>query len=813
MDTSSVDKGVESLSVFEAAFEQLPYAALVVDDDACCLQANAAARRRLRADSETLEGEHLNALLQTGDESTFETIWAECLAGDGSDAAVRAAAGDDALQFRCDVRPHISPGRHLVTLVADDVAAPSELELRERRQRALGELGRLALKEASLESICQRAVDVIGPHLGLDTCVFYPPVEGRDQIMPAAVWTRSDDSPIPVDVTSEEAWPIRHATQESGEPLVVPDVDQMQEGTLRDVLERAGARTAILVGVGTPDERFGMVVGASGRLVSIGRSRREFLRDVSQVLGQAISARVSMNRLRESRERLQVATRLGRLSQFQWDVEAGRIDFDRQMARNLGFAADEMPTSIDDTLEWVYEDDQDEVRQRVETVLRGDEDEYELYARVVGAEREWRWQLSRGRAVEWDEDGRATRIVGFQQDVHERVESEMSRAELEEKLRQSKKMEALGRLAGGIAHDFNNLLTAITGYAELVYHQIDDPELRDDVREISVASARAERLTSRLLSLTRRQSVRSAVVDLNAMIREYEEMLRRLIGGDIEVDVDLADSVWPVEIDRGALEQIVLNLVVNARDAMPDGGQLLISTDRYELAPKHAATFPDLTVGDYVRLTVEDSGVGMDEQTRERALEPFFTTKDVGEGTGLGLATVYGAVRQAGGSVTIDSEPGEGTRIEILLPRSHRELSEFESVEPRDIDVDAAGETILVAEDDPVLLNLVQRVLADRNFEVVAFEDAREALAWLDDPETSLDLLLTDVVMPGAKGTELAERAQERFPGMNILFMSGYTADAEFSAWKETEGVELIRKPFTPASLVERVLDLLANHR
>jgi signal transduction histidine kinase len=505
--------------------------------------------------------------------------------------------------------------------------------------------------------------------------------------------------------------------------------------------------------------------------------------------------------------------RLGRLSKFEWDVAAGRIDFDRQMARNLGFAPDEMPSSIGDTFEWVYKDDQDEVRQRPESVLRGDEDEYELYVRVAGAEREWRWQLSRGRVVEWDDEGRATRIIGFQQDVHERVESEMSRAELEEKLRQSKKMEALGRLAGGIAHDFNNLLTAITGYADLVYHQLEDPELREDVREITVASARAERLTSRLLSLSRRQSVRSTVVDLNAMIREYEEMVRRLIGGDIEVDVDLADSVWPVEIDRGALEQIVLNLVVNARDAMPDGGRLAISTDRYELPPQRAARFPDLTVGDYVRLTVEDSGVGMDEQTRERALEPFFTTKDVGEGTGLGLATVYGAVRQAGGSVTIDSEPGEGTRIEILLPRSHRELSEFDSAEPRDIDVDAAGETILVAEDDPVLLNLVQRVLADRKFQVIAFEDAREALAWLDDPETSLDLLLTDVVMPGAKGTELAERAQERFPGMNILFMSGYTADAEFSAWKETEGVELIRKPFTPASLVERVLGLLANHR
>ncbi|MGM0557227.1 MAG: ATP-binding protein [Myxococcota bacterium] len=810
--TEIVD-GRERETLSSAAFENLPVPVLVVDDARVCMAANTVARELWGdADEDGLvEGQKLTDLFFEVSTS-FDRMWEEML--DGGKARLRVGvkrSNAEQSRWMCVLEGHTAAGNHLVTLQRTEGDDASREDSGHNRQKAIGELGRFALMDSTPADISQHSVEVVGPHLEMETCAFYPAVDGHLALDPDAVWKVREQGPEAVRVSGDEALAFRGAVPTLGEPVIVEDVLELEPGAVRDVLERSGARSAILAGVGSADERFGLIVGASSRRGDIDESRREFLELVSRILGQALASKVNLERLEESRSRLQLAMRLGRLAQFDWDVPSGVIEFDHQMARNLGLEPAEIAETAEASFEWVYEHDKDEVREAIQPVIDGEKDEYEVYARIRGLNREWRWQLSRGRAVERDDDGRAIRILGFQQDVHERVSSEISRAELEEQLRQSRKMEALGRLAGGIAHDFNNLLTAITGYAELAYQEVEDPELRQDIHEILVASNRAERLTSRLLSLSRRKQLRSAVSDINAIIVEFEKMLDRILGEEVIFSVDLDSSLWRVEIDRSSVEQVLLNLVVNARDAMPMGGELRVETRNVELLPGEVERSPELSAGDYVRLTVSDTGVGMDPRTLERAVEPFFTTKDVGEGTGLGLATVYGVARQAGGSLTIESVEGEGTTIELFLPRSHQELTEVE-LEPISEVVDGATEAkILVAEDDEVLLNLVVRVLRERGFDVTAFENPRAASTWLEQEGSQIDLLLTDVVMPEMRGTELAARAIEVFPEVTVLFMSGYTADAEFSSWTRGPNVSLLRKPFTPSQLVGRVKDVLSG--
>jgi signal transduction histidine kinase len=806
--------GFERATLLRSVFDGLQFPVLVADDDGHCVMANHAAREQFGegAGIDELEDYSVLEMLDTRTNGALETLWDAMRDTGRAVGSIQLTNGTTPRRYRCELQSDIAPSTHLIHFELRDTPDAVVQADRDSRQRAIGELGRFALTESTIPELCDHSVEVVGPHLAMELCAYYPAVDEQEHLEPTSVWRATDGGPRAVRVSGDEAYAFRHATSEVGEPIVVEDIDVLDAGPVKKVLARAGARSAIFVSVGCQMERLGLMVGASSRRVEIGESRREFLQSVSRVLGQAISSKLNLERLEESRSRLQVAMRLGRLSRFDWDVDSGIIKFDQQMARNLGLEPGQLQDTVDASFQWVYDKDRDEVIDKIRPVIDGEEDEYEVYARIRGLNEEWRWQLSRGRAVERDDTGRAARIIGFQQDVHERVKSEISRAELEDQLRQSRKMEALGRLAGGIAHDFNNLLTAISGYAELVYDQLDtSSEARLDVREILVATERAERLTNRLLSLSRRKSLRSSVIDVNEIVREFDKMLDRILGEEIRFRTNLDAPIWRVEIDRSAVEQILLNLVVNARDAMPKGGRLIVETENVELSPGRAERFPELSAGDYVRLKVSDTGVGMDALTLERALEPFFTTKGVGEGTGLGLATVYGVVRQAGGSLAIESALGEGTTVELYLPRSHQELSQVEVDSPGAPDTDIQGETILVAEDDEVLLNLVVRVLRETGFRVEAFTNPKDALAWLEKRCDHVDLILTDVVMPEMRGTELAENALERHPRANVLFMSGYTADAEFSAWTRSKNVGLLRKPFTPSYLVGRVQDMLAR--
>ncbi|NJD27913.1 MAG: PAS domain S-box protein [Chloroflexi bacterium] len=376
---------------------------------------------------------------------------------------------------------------------------------------------------------------------------------------------------------------------------------------------------------------------------------------------------------------------------------------------------------------------------------------------------------------------------------------------LQEQLFQAQKMESVGRLAGGIAHDFNNLLTAISGYAQLA---LDEPRLSADAREaiaqITTAAERATELTSQLLAFSRRQVLRPVSLHLGLKVDEIAPMLRRLLGEDVDLITHTAPALGNVLVDPSQLTQVILNLAVNARDAMPRGGTLTIETDNVELDAEYAAGHAEVTPGPYVVLSVTDSGTGMDETTRARLFEPFFTTKEQGKGTGLGLATVYGIVKQSGGHIWAYSEPNHGTVFKIYLPRV-----ETPAVEPRERRAAApAGrgtETIMVVEDDAAVRQFVQIVLERHGYRVIAASGASDALDRIAGADGPIHLLITDIVMPGMSGVELAKRAAELVPGIKVMFASGYTENTIVHHGVLDPGVPFLQKPFAPGQLAERV--------
>jgi PAS domain S-box-containing protein len=388
-------------------------------------------------------------------------------------------------------------------------------------------------------------------------------------------------------------------------------------------------------------------------------------------------------------------------------------------------------------------------------------------------------------------EGRATGRVWSFRDVTERKR-------LEQELLQAQKLEAVGRLAGGIAHDFNNLLTTILGYSELLLRgRPDDEELQEDVGEIRKASQRAASLTRQLLAFSRKQVIEPRLLDLNALVAESTGMLRPLIGEDIDVSTVFAPNLPSVRADPLHLEQVIVNLAVNARDAMPGGGKLLLETATLQRAESGATP-----AAECVSLRVTDTGSGMDEATRERIFEPFFTTKEKGKGTGLGLATAYGIVKQSGGDIRVTSERHVGTTFEILLP-AVREPAAEEAPRRDGRMAPLPGATVLLAEDEDGLRALNARVLEALGYRVLAASNAADAPALLERQPAPPDLLVTDVVMPGASGRELARRLRDRHPGIRVLYVSGYAEDAS------VDDDAFLQKPFTPERLSEKVAELL----
>lgn len=397
-------------------------------------------------------------------------------------------------------------------------------------------------------------------------------------------------------------------------------------------------------------------------------------------------------------------------------------------------------------------------------------------------------------------------------EISERRATEEALRKSEEELRHSQKLEAVGQLAGGVAHDFNNLLTAIIGYAELLTTRADNPTLvRQGAELIRKAGGQAAGLTRQLLAFSRKQLLQPKVIDLNNLVMEMERLLQRVIGERFELVTIPEAMPGRVRADPTQLEQVIMNLGVNARDAMPAGGRITMRTSNETLGAGRARQISgSLDAGDYVLLTVADTGVGMDAATLSHIFEPFFTTKGPGKGTGLGLATVYGIVRQSGGAIAVESTPGSGTTFTIYLPRESAPLDEIKAV-GNPVEPSRDFETILVVEDEEIVRELVCEVLDQQGYHVLCAGNGHEALKMADEYSGRIDLLLTDVIMPQMNGHELAALLVARRPGLKVLYVSGYSDnDIGHHGVLDAE-VELLEKPFSPLTLAQKIREMLGE--
>ena len=392
----------------------------------------------------------------------------------------------------------------------------------------------------------------------------------------------------------------------------------------------------------------------------------------------------------------------------------------------------------------------------------------------------------------------------------ERKRAEEGMRALEEQLRHSQKMEAIGRLAGGIAHDFNNLLTVINTHAQLGLMELKDFDpLKGKLESIQKAGERAANLTRQLLAFSRRQTVERKVIDLNILIEELKKMLGRVIGENIELTTVLDRSLGRIKVDPGEVEQALLNLVVNAKDAMPSGGKLTIETANKELDREYAQRHLGMKPGRYVMLSASDTGAGMSAEVRERIFEPFFTTKEKGKGTGLGLSMVYGIVKQSGGYIWVYSEPGQGTTFKIYLPQVDEPLEGETKKKVVEGGLPGGQETILVAEDEEEVRRLAVDILAKRGYRILEAPHGGDAFLICEQARAPVHLLLTDVVMPGLNGPELARRLKHFYPEMKVLFMSGYTDNTVFQPGVLDHGMLFLQKPFSVEGLLGKVREAL----
>jgi len=523
-------------------------------------------------------------------------------------------------------------------------------------------------------------------------------------------------------------------------------------------------------------------------------------------------ARESATRIAEGEERYRLAAKATNTAIWEWDVSGGTTRWSGETEAILGCRADEIDRGTDWWRQRLHPDDRARVLASLGDAIRRGERFWSDEYRFLRGDGETLWILDQAYA-EKDETGRVVRLIGAMADVTRRKESAEKAAALEDQLRQSQRLETLGRLAGGIAHDFNNLLTAILGNTQLLLEDVPKQDPRHaDLEEIRSAAQRAAELTHDLLAFGRRQVLQPRVVSLNEVFAHSERLLRRVVGEHVALVYTAAPELGNVFVDESQIVQVLMNLVVNARDAMPHGGRITIETSNVELGDGHVVGEVRHRPGAYVLLTVSDTGEGIAPEIRERIFEPFFTTKERGKGTGLGLATVYGVVKQSGGYLWCHSDRGIGTRFEVYLPRAEGSL---EAAPLRHEAGDPAGgsETILVVEDEDAVRSLCCRALERRGYRVLEAPSPEAALRRLRENEEEIDLVLTDVVLPQMSGSRLAREIGRLRPRARVLYMSGYADDAIVHHGVLAAGVSFLQKPFSGESLARHVREALDGQR
>jgi PAS domain S-box-containing protein len=518
-----------------------------------------------------------------------------------------------------------------------------------------------------------------------------------------------------------------------------------------------------------------------------------FFRDISR-------RKQGQETLRESEARLRLALDAGNCGIWDWDIRNDRVSWSDRVYELHGVPKGQFGGRVGDFSALVHPEDRDRVEATIRRALEGGED-YQLDFRIVRPDGAVRWLTTGGRVL-FDGGRQPTRMLGVTTDITER-------RRVEEQLRLAQQLDVVGRLAGGVAHEVNNQMSVVLGCADFVLRRGDIPEAaRTDVEHIRSAAERSATVTSQLLAFSRRQVLRLEPLDLNRVIEELEPILRRTVGEDISVLLRLANQLDQVRADRGQIEQVLLNLTLNARDAMPLGGTLALETSLAGLDPDYPQRHPgvDVQPGSYVVLAVSDTGHGMDGEIRRHIFEPFFTTKGIGQGTGLGLATVYGIVKQSGGYIWVYSEAGTGSTFKIYLPLAEDPQPPAPVPDP----VGTRGsELILIAEDEATVRDMSARGLEAEGYRVLQARDGAEALELLQRHDGQVDFVVTDVAMPVLSGRHLAARVAELYPDLPVLFTSGYTDDEIVRRGLLEAGQPFLQKPFSPLALARRVRAML----
>lgn len=538
-------------------------------------------------------------------------------------------------------------------------------------------------------------------------------------------------------------------------------------------------------------------------------SHDELGRLAIRVNSMADRLRESGENLRDSETRLKLVLDGSQLGYWDWNIKKDEVIRNSRWAEMLGYDLESLGSTIDEWKTLQHDEDRERVWNSINTHLEGRSSIHEIEYRMLAENGDYKWVLDQGKVVSWDAEGKPLRMCGTQKDITERKMAEVEREKLQNQLTQAQKMESVGQLAGGVAHDFNNMLSVILGYTEIAMDQVDSSSsLHGDLQEVYSAGKRSADIVGQLMTFARQQTVAPQILDLNETLETMLNMLGRLLGEDIALHWLPGEELGKVKIDPSQFDQLLANLCVNARDAIAGVGTISVETRAISFDEEYCNENAGFVPGDFTLLSVSDDGCGMEKEILLKVFEPFFTTKGVGQGTGLGLATVYGIIKQNDGFINVYSEPGQGTTFNIYLP-VHSSAADAPHTLSLSEDIRGGTETILMVEDDGMVLKMGRNMLEKLGYTVQASSGPLKALQMVKASDQKIDLVITDVIMPEMNGRALAEQMYVLDSEIKVLFMSGYTADVIAHRGVLDEGVSFLHKPFTNKGLAVKVREIL----